>query len=103
MCTRASGGYFPYAQHGLHLPSSVDAEGRVVIQGVVDLGSVVDDLVAFGPEVADEVGAEFHAGVVGGDVHAREVGGGHGVSVQLGRSVESRGLRGRFWGLFPAY
>ena len=56
----------------------VDAERRVVIQGVVDLGPVVHHLVALGAEVADQVGAELHAGVVGGDVHAREVRWGHG-------------------------
>ena len=50
----------------------VDAERRVVVQGVVGLGSVVHHVVALGGQVADQVGAQLHAGVVGGDVDARE-------------------------------
>ena len=58
-----------------HGQSGADAEPGVIVEGIVDLRSVVHDLIALLPEMADEMSAQLHASVVGGDVDA---GLGHG-------------------------
>jgi hypothetical protein len=47
-----------------------DAERGVVVEGVVLGGAVVDEVVAGGDELLDQVAGEVQAGVVGGDVDA---------------------------------
>ena len=47
-----------------------EAERRVVVLGVVDVGTAVDGLVAVGREPLDEVVLQFEAGMVGAEVHA---------------------------------
>lgn len=49
-----------------------EAERRVVVLGVIDVGSAVDRVMAVGLEPLDEVVLEFVASMVGTDVHAHE-------------------------------
>ncbi len=77
-----------------HSKAGIDAEGGgVVIQGVILLGPVIHHFVAFGREVADQVGTKFHAGVVRGDVdagcsHRKSILSGARVRHMAGRGVE---------------
>lgn len=61
------------------------AERRVVVLGVVDVGTAVHGLVAMGLEPLDEVVLEFEAGMVRAEVHA------HGSSVACGAGAVRRG------------
>jgi hypothetical protein len=47
-----------------------EAEGRVVVLGVVDVGAAVDGVVTRRLQPLDEVVLQFEAGMVGAEVHA---------------------------------
>lgn len=64
-----------------------EAEGRVVVHGVVDVGATVDGLVAVVLEPVHEVVLELKAGMVGSEVHA------HGTSVARGGPTARSGCR----------
>ncbi len=58
------------ARVGDDAASRLDAEGRVVVDGVVDVRTAVDGLVAVRGEVFDDLVLAFEAGVVGTQVYA---------------------------------